>query len=139
MPERPPLTLRLATPSDLRFVKHSWFQSYRKGGRAPDVAFPVLQAGLGALIDRLVSEASVFVAAATEVPDEICGWSCRRTGTLHYVYVKQAYRHLGIGRQLCAEIAQIAGPVVWHTFETRAGTQFAQKIGTKFNPFLLFD
>lgn len=141
---KPQVLLRHPTPEDLKFVRHSWFESYRKGGLAPLVGFDVYAAGMNKLLDRLL-HGDVHVAYATEVPDEIVGWVCRNELVttrvprhLHYVYVKQAYRRLGIATQLIEDVK--CGPISnMYTHETRAGRGFAQKLALRFNPYLLFN
>ncbi len=128
----PPLSFRDATPEDLRFVRHSWFESYRRGGLAPQVAFDVYKDGQGHLIDLLLDSHGAWVAFHPEVPDEIIGWSCADGRTLHYVYVKQAYRHYGIASRLLEE-----DPYLEFTHATRAGMHLASRRGLRFNPYLL--
>lgn len=127
---RPAISLRRASLDDLKFVRDSWLQSYRKGGFAPEVAFPLYQRGQGELVARLAGNYAPVVAYATAVPDEICGWVCGFQGVVHYVYVKQAYRRMKIASQLvdgCTE----------YTHETRAGKRLFAKLGLKFNPYVL--
>lgn len=132
MSQTPDILVRTATPDDLRFVHASWFESYRKGGRSPEVGFDVYQREQGALIARLVNSQEVIIAAARAVPDEICGWVCRDRDVAHYVYVKKAYRRLKIATQLC----QFRHPLpTWHTHETRAGMRFAAHVSSRFNPY----
>ena len=133
--ERPPLGLRQATPDDLRFVKSSWYESYRKGGCAPAVRYEEYKAGQGKLIDLLTDRDAVTVAYATAVPDEICGWVCAGWDCFHYVYVKQAYRRMGIASELC-RLYLANSNLASH--ETRTGRRFAAKLGIRFNPYLLY-
>lgn len=128
---QPPLSLRQATPEDLKFVFDSWARSYRDGGCAPQIGYDLFRPGHEALMKRLVDRDFVTVAYATEIPDEICGWVCAGLDAIHYVYVKQAYRRRGIGIQLCALYK-----VNHHSFETRTGRKFATKLRTRFNPYL---
>lgn len=130
--DRPPLSWRYATEADLRFVRASWFESYRKGGHAPDVAFPTYREGMGRIIERCLQAGATLVAFLPEVPDEVIGWACFTSTALHYVYVKQAYRRLGVAREILGE-----HPQQWHTHDTRAGRHLAAALGTKFNPYLL--
>lgn len=127
----PPIRFRAATPDDRRFVRHSWFESYRRGGLAPQCAFDVYANGQGALIDLLLEDYGATVAFHPEVPDEIVGWACCAGPVVHYAYVKQAYRHYGIARTLVAGCSEF-------THATRAGMHVAQRLGLRFNPFLLY-
>jgi GNAT superfamily N-acetyltransferase len=136
MADEPNIKLREPLESDLRFVRSSWFESYRKGGYAPDVGFDIYKAGHGALIGALVPGPFIAVAYASAEPDEICGWICADPviGTIHYVYVKHAYRRMGIALRLCNLYE-----VRYFSHATRAGLRLAAKLGIKFNPYSLFN
>lgn len=126
------LACRPATPEDLVFVKDSWFESYRRGGRSPEVRFDVYAAGMRALIERLVKETPVQVAYVPGVDDEVLAWVCRTDATLHYVYVKQVYRKRGLAAALVA-----LPPIERYTFETVPGKKMMQRRGAKYDPFEL--
>jgi GNAT superfamily N-acetyltransferase len=131
------LAFRLAVPVDIRFVASSWFESYRRGGFAPEVAFEVYKAGQGSVIDTRIAWDDAVIATHPDVPDEICGWMVRSRApaACHYIYVKQAYRRRGIATQL----ASVFGGFKEHTHETKAGRHLAAKLGSKFNPYSLFN
>ncbi len=132
------LGFRHATPEDLNFVRNSWFESYRKGGCAPEVGFDVYKPGMERTISRLLERSDTRVAFAREVPDEIVGWVCQeivgrdvQTDVAHYVYVKQAYRRNGAATRL------LTTSKLYFTHETRGGRHLASRLGLKFNPYLL--
>jgi hypothetical protein len=136
------LNVRQFEPEDRKFVFSSWFESYRKGGCAPEVAFPTYLDGQGHLIERLIGDrahTTILVITPTTIPDEICGWACADVSReiVHYTYVKQAYRRLGMARQLVTSLFGSRKPA-WFTHETRVGRTLAGKLGVKFNPYLLF-
>lgn len=136
--DRPALSIREATEADLRFVRASWFESYRNGGYAPQVAFPTYRDGQHNIIERCLAAGRCFVAFATVVPDEICSWVCvQAPSLLHFAYTKQAYRRMGMAKFLLAHAAR-AGALLEHTHDTRVGRSLAARIGTKHNPYPLF-
>ncbi len=128
--------IRKATVEDLNFVCASWFESYRLGGFAPQVAFPIYRAGQDSIIKRIIAlpATTILIAYATSQPDEICAWGCGEGTYLHYIYTKHAYRHMGFA----AHIAKLLKPYTSHTHETIVGRSFAAKLGTKYNPYPLF-
>ncbi len=129
------LSIRLATPDDLKFVRASWFESFKQGGFAPQVAFPVYRDGQDAIIERCLEASRTLVAFSTAVPDEVCSWVCIEGLRLHYAYTKLVYRRFGIALRLACSIAN----PVEHTHDTRAGRSFAARVGTKYNPYPLFN
>lgn len=132
----PALGIRTATPEDLKFVRASWFESFKQGGYAPQCAFPVYRDGMDGIIERCLADkrAMTLVAYSTAVPDEVCSWVCVSGPVLHYVYTKLVYRRMGIATGLFAEPHVIKE----HTHDTRVGRSFAASIGTKYNPYHLF-
>lgn len=126
------LKFRRARPDEAALVRSSWFESYRKGGCAPEVPFPTYKTGQNEIMDRLLGRGQVWVATLTEVPDEVLGWVCFDETAIHYVYVKQAYRRRGIATSLIA----LAGARVF-THQTRAWRPLATRFRLQFNPYLL--
>jgi GNAT superfamily N-acetyltransferase len=124
------LNLRPPTSDERRLMASSWFESYRRGGHAPQVRFETYKVGQGRLIDALLSTREMLVAFNPIEPDEVCGWACFDKQCVHYVYVKQAYRRRGIATAL------LEGHIFkYHTHETRVGRKLAAKLGTQFNPY----
>ncbi len=131
------LSIRAATEADLTFVRSSWFESYRHGGFAPQVAFPVYREGQHNIIEGCLRRGRTLVAFATVVPDEVCSWVCvEGSRIIHYVYTKQAYRKMGIARKLVEKAS--VDSLTEHTHDTRAGRSLAARIGTKLNPYPLY-
>lgn len=138
------IDIRQATPDDLRFVRDSWFESYRRGGFAPEIGFDLFSEGQRRLIDHLTDvedrPAIIRVAYALNAPDEILGWICWEHATdgnqqvLHYVYVKNAYRKMGIAEGLIDRAKNSHG-FKFYSHQTRAGIQLAKKYGFRYNPY----
>lgn len=141
MTRGPALSFREATEADLRFVRASWFESYRNGGYAPQVAFPVYREGQHNIIERCLARGRTYIAFATIEPDEICAWVCIEPSALepllHFAYTKQAYRRMGMATFLI-EYAAKKGALHEHTHDTRVGRSLAAKVGTKYNPYPLY-
>lgn len=123
---------RKATPEDLKIVRHSWFESYRRGGKAPSVRFDFYDHGQNFIIKRALERGVTTVAYAQVAEDEVCGWANQEGDCLHYVYVKQAYRRLGIASEL-------ASKAKFYSHETLNGMKFAQKMKMLYNPYYLLN
>lgn len=138
-PDRPLITVRPATADDMRFVKASWYESYRRGGYVPqDMGSDLYHAGHAKVIDDIIARPSVKVAVAvyTEIPDEICSWVSWERDTLHYLYTKQAYRHLHIAQDLVKLVHP--EPLRWASHMTRGGERFGRLLRVRYNPYLQF-
>lgn len=142
----PALDIRLANPDDMRLVRASWFESYRGGGHAPEVQFPIYKKGMNEIIERCLKNSKTFVAYATAVPDEIASWVCVEPANtqyaylIHYVYTKQDYRRMGIADRLVTyAIGKSREAKLFHTHDTGAMRRFAPAIRSVFNPYPLFN
>lgn len=110
MGEELSLEFRLATSEDLReFVIPSWLQSYSRGlisklcradGRYSYGREVYWTAQRGRIDKILASPGSKVIVAY--IDDVNVGWCCedRQRRTLHYIYVKDAFRKQGIAKQL---------------------------------------
>lgn len=121
------------TSTDERFVAASWFESFWKArAQREGIDFEAYKAGQDAIIRRLMRDATIMVAYAANVPDEIAGYSVVEDDTLHYVYVKAAYRRMGIGGGLVPE------GLKFYTHDTgRQGHRFVVGLKLSFNPYRL--
>lgn len=126
------LSLRYATADDLRFVKDSWFESFRRGGFAPEIGFDLFSEGQRNLIDDTVQKMDTRVAFPEKTPDEIIGWIGAEKEVVHYLYVKHAYRKMGFADRLI----ELCGPFKFYSHKTKVGLELAKKHGFRYNPYL---
>lgn len=116
---------------EIKLVRASWFSSFAANGDLPkDVRRDVFDRGQNALIDKLLLDHPPIVVTLEAEPEEVIAWVCRDFNTLHYVYVKFAFRREGLASRLCLNVRQ-------HTHRTRSGERFLKKIGSLYNPFPL--
>lgn len=96
------LQYRGATEKDINFILNSWLVSFRKSKRWTNDG--IYWKKQQRLIASLASHATVIICCDQEKPEYVIGWICgEHIGSelrVHYVYVKQGYRDLGIGREL---------------------------------------
>lgn len=127
------IVVRPALDEDMNFVAASWFESFWKGAvRDTGMPFETYKAGQDALIRKLTSSCKVIVVAAAVAPDEIVGYVVRDGDLLHYLYVKSAYRRLGIGSELASGCKRF-------THLTRAGNRVARSVGMSYDPYALLE
>ena len=95
-----PVAFRDAVADDLHFLLSSWLKSYRSSSKTWDiesVPFFDSQRGQKAVVLRLLSNCPVVVACHPIHTDQIYGWLCHGDA-IHYVYVKEEFQRMGIGR-----------------------------------------
>jgi GNAT superfamily N-acetyltransferase len=127
-----PLSLRLMTTDDRRFVHSSWFMSFAKASSNLHMKREMFDMSMDNRIERLLARSRTLVAYSTDVPDEILGYVVLEGRTLHMCYVKPMYRGMGIGSGL------VKGQADWYTHHFgRAGERFAEKMNLDYNPFQL--
>lgn len=126
---------RNATEDDLRFVKDSWFESFRRGGFAPEVGYDLFAPGQRNLIELVTKfpNSDIKIAYPVHEPTEILGWVCWTKETIHFVYVKNGYRKLGIASGLL----DLHKSARYFSHPTRAGVQLAKKRQLRYNPYSL--
>lgn len=96
-----PIVLRPAREADMALIIDSWVRSYRKQRQNIDAT--TYGTGQRKLINRLLDgRTALLVAAFDEHDDDVWGWSCTSTGTVHYVWVRLEYRSKGIAKRLLA-------------------------------------
>lgn len=126
----PPIAIRAAKPYDTPLIFSSWLRSY-KACRDKHVEQTVYFKEHHKLIDRLLAEGQVLVATPQDDADTILGWCVKSGGCLHFVYVKEAFRRLGIGKALVGEFEQ-------HSHLTPYFVKWLEKtkVTSVYNPYL---
>ena len=104
-----PVSVRLAEEGDLRFIYPSWLHSYWKGGDVTQhMVWTTFRFYHRITIHNLLTNRPgvvVLVACSTEEPDLLFGYIVAEYGmppgdVLHYLYVKDAWRQMGIAKRL---------------------------------------
>lgn len=84
------------------------------------------------IVERILANPTtqVKIACLKDDPAVILGYSVRSSTHFHWVFVKKAWRGIGIGRDL------MESPATTVTHVTKAGSSLLKKHpGVKFNPF----
>lgn len=98
------VSIRPATPEDGRFVADSWLRSFKGAYHVKHVPAEVYWRMHRAVVADIVDRSEVWIACDPHDPWTIWGWMCakREAGvvTVHYVYVKDAFRGFRVGSSL---------------------------------------
>jgi len=99
------IKIRLATDTDYPLIYSSWLKSFADADQARLVTKSVYYQEHHALIDKLIAKKALFfVACSKHDDDHVYGWICvnlaSKPQVVHYVYVKQIYRKIGIANYL---------------------------------------
>lgn len=125
-----PVTIRDGGERDQAFVYSSWLQSYRSSAFARPIPTHTYFDRHHAVLERILARPTTRIVVATpeDAPAVILGWAVTEgllrgsardgaagpvlitpttsTPTLHYVYVKEQFRKLGIARQLVTRLGR---------------------------------
>lgn len=101
-----PCAIRHATKEDVSFIYNSWLRSFKDSSPwAKLIPNQVFFDNHKKVVSKLLRDSFVFVACNPDMADQIFGYIvCQPTvgkvAVVHYVYIKQPYRRLGIGAAL---------------------------------------
>lgn len=99
--------------TDRALVIATWLRSYRDSALARQHSDTVYYARQASVIDKLLGISPTYIACDVDSDDVILGWLCgvrtrydvatvhKLVNVVHYLYVKHAFRGLGIARSLC--------------------------------------
>ena len=93
-----------AAPHDVAFVCDSWLRSFRRSPSTAGMSVSVYWDRFAPQVRELVASGSVLVARPEDWDRGIIGWvsyeKAPHTFVLHYVYVKNVYRRMGVMAKL---------------------------------------
>ena len=99
----PDLEIRALEVDDVVFVRDSWRESYKTAPQRRTMSWPAYKATYGRAIDRLLEREDVLILGAYSADGRVKGWIAWTPGgvpTVHYVYVRDALRRLGVAGRL---------------------------------------
>jgi GNAT superfamily N-acetyltransferase len=138
--EKVPFKIRPAMEGDVPFIFSSWLKSYRASIGTKQVNNTVFFSEHHKIIENLLRTSSTFVICPAEDEAQICGYICAEQVdsifVLHYVYVKQTFRGLGIAKLLLNKFDHDPEMAGICTHMTRVGETLSQRYGFLYNPYV---
>lgn len=127
--------IRKATEQDISFIYATWLNSYRTGSQlASDTKKSIFFDNYKQVIDQILIESEVHVACLIDDLNVIIGYSVSDLGLLHYIFVKEAFREMGVAKSL---YQWIESPTVF-THRTNSIEKILSKHAELiYNPFAL--
>jgi len=132
LPSGATFKIRAYEPSDEGFVLKSWLKSYRTAPANFRLRDREYYEERMPLVKHLVDRGRVLLAVDVEDPDLAFGWVCYEKNVLHYVYVKEAFRRLGIATELFEHSINIDGAEPVYLTHMHRKTPFATWIDRYF-------
>jgi len=135
-----PIRIRKAEGSDISFIFSSWLKSYRDSYFAENITTTIYYAEHHKVIERLLKGCDVYVACndndVAELYGFICGERIEGLFVLHYVYVKQMYRSLGIGTMLLNMYDHDSSTAALYTHHNKLAAKLSSKYNLVHSPYL---
>lgn len=142
MSEKPAIKLRPATEADAPFIFNSWLKCYRHSKAALQIQNEIYFQGQHRLIEGLVHRARFIIACNPADETQIYGYSCGETiedvTCVHFIYVKEPYRKLGLACTLLAALGHVPGTPYLYTHKTHAAEKLEKKHAMVYHPFLAY-
>ena len=138
-----PARIRKFSEADTNFVLSSWMRSFRGEDEFHrHIPTQLYWHNQQVLIGKIAATSEVYVACAEDDPSCIFGWICAEVGRdgsliVHYTYVKQVYRRLGIARRLLTATGWQPGQPIFATHWTNRCSRLSEKFNVAFNPYIL--
>lgn len=133
-----PWIIREAKELDIPFIYATWLNSYRGDSKiGGDCAKSIYANNYTRIIDRILSQSTIQIAALPKDEYVILGYSVHDHEALHYVFVKEGWSKMGIAKSL---IRPHLLDLKFYTHRTGAiGRALELKTELVYNPFLLFN
>lgn len=135
--------IRPANLEDVPFILNSWLKSHRNSFQVNEVPNQIYYVEHHKLIRRIVQQYPVLVACCKQDPSLLYGWVCAgevdNIFCIHYVYIKHAFRNLGIASYLlhCAGYRTGMAALVTHRNSKMLPIEKAKKL--TYDPYVLYN
>lgn len=144
-----PMKFRSRTEGDHNFIFASWMRSFRSNSQwAKQISSGIYNTKHPKLINELLANSGSIVACSSDMPDQIFGFaiyqpSVENIAVIHWLYVKEIYRKMGVGNALFRETLMAANhdlkmPVAV-THDSRNLKWASEKYNLVYNPYLAFE
>ncbi len=134
--------LRNATEADVPFIFNSWLRCFRNSPPTMGCPNPVYFAQHHKLLEGLCKRATIVVASNDKDLGQIYGYLCceKIEGSLvvHFMYVKETFRELGIGRMLMETQGWTKETPIFYTHRSRICNQLESSFLMVYNPYLAY-
>lgn len=120
---------------DLNFVTSSWLKSFRGSAMFKGIPNESYYRDHQNLIKDILVRADTLIAANPEDEEQILGWICTEHETvMHYIYVKEPFRHLGIAAGLIQTALDLVETNIYYTHYDKSVRVLIP--GAIYNPYL---
>lgn len=130
-----PVIYRPMLEHERRSIAGMWLHNTQGTWFGPTLHRDDYWRGQERLVHALLDRCAVLVAAFVEDPETIIGWACTSTGAVHYVWVRNGFRRVGIASKL---LAPYLDKPTTYTHPPKSGWVKPPKAWV-YNPFAAFE
>jgi len=135
------IQLRLADVKDIPFLFSAWLKSYRVAKAVESIHNNIYYAEHHKVLEHILQHFQVLIASDKSDDSHIYGFAVggkiEGINTIHYVYVKQTFRRLGIASALLKHFEIPQPTPFFYTHETPVGKSMAKKLNGIYHPYLI--
>lgn len=133
------VAVRPAITDDIAFIFSTWLHNFKSGSLfAKRIPYSVFFENHHRVLEHILArpEVQALVACPSDSPDTIVGYLIHEENLVHYIYVKGAFRKLGVGRAL-AVAAKLDLEKVVCSHWTFVADELAKKWKLLYNPYMM--
>lgn len=138
-----PILLRKPHSEDIPFIFNSWLKSYRPSIQVKNIPQNIFYGEHHRFLEKIMKRAECIIACNPDDTNHIFGYVVYEiiTGVLvvHYVYVKQDYRRLGVCNYLLEAAGRKRGEPFAYTHETYIGHKLSFLMKGFYNPYIIYN
>lgn len=139
----PKVKLRKAVQADVGFIFNAWLKSFKFSLFAKNITNTIFFTEHHKVIERLLKQNETIIACNPDDESQIFGFinAGNVDGILcvNYIYVKQSFRNLGIGKTLLESFRPDSESAAVYTHFTRMSEKLAPKYNFVYHPYLLIN
>jgi hypothetical protein len=129
--------IRAARGSDLNFIFDTFKLAMKFDSMLGKSVKPsVFNREFPKVIDFLLEHGETIVACLKEDPHIIVGYMIYEPETVHFIFVKQVFRRMGVAKALIQKAFGASGPTTY-TNKTKSIRKFIDNFPIEHNPFIL--
>lgn len=136
-----PIRYRAAIAEDANFIFNSWLRSYRNSPFARNISNTIYFNEQHKLLEELVKTCKVVVACNESDTSQIYGYivgdNIDGFLVIHYLYVKQSFRNMGIGKSLLNMFDHDIDKAAIYTHHTKIADRLAPRFNLIYHPYVL--
>lgn len=131
--------IRDASENDIEYIYTNWLKNFRHQSYAAIVQGPIYYDNYKKIIDHILLNAHTKVACLKENQEVILGFMTYQPKIIHYIYVKDPFRELGVAKSLYQTIFKDDEDVQITHQTKKIVSILRRKQNLVFNPFILFN